>query len=87
MSAQPERVCPDCHRLHEAKFGVGGYEHDPEPGSLSICYYCSAFLVFTEDMGFRLLTDEEFERLPREAKGMLLGIRDRLTQKGLARPM
>lgn len=53
-----EASCPSCNR----SFTRATNEDDipPCPGDLTICVFCEAFLEYTEDMGVRQITTEEY---------------------------
>jgi hypothetical protein len=62
------RECPSCHRrldaMQSATIGrrpTGPRE--PAPGHATICAYCTAVLIVTEE-GFRLATQVEIDALP-----------------------
>ena len=64
----PATECPMCGERLDAATGVRD-EGPPEDdgGSVTICMYCSALLVF-EPGGLRVMTTREFEELPDELK-------------------
>ena len=48
----PKRHCPQCGSPNEAHSCINdiGVEHThPEAGDVSICLYCSALMIYTED--------------------------------------
>lgn len=62
-----EQRCPACGHAVNAAADVGGEQHAPKPGDVSVCIYCAELLVFTED-SLRLPTQGEmadFRRTPR----------------------
>lgn len=63
----PHHECPSCEMALDAATDAYG-EATPEPGDLTVCIYCAAILVFTDTMGLRLPTDEEFAALPQETR-------------------
>lgn len=52
-----ERHCPVCDSLLDGATGVNT-DGPPEPGALTICFYCGAPLRFTAE-GFDLIPDAE----------------------------
>ncbi len=64
----PDRHCPQCGSKNDANLcatdGVTEHVH-PASGDVSICLYCSALMIYTED-GLRDPTDEEFSKLRRD---------------------
>jgi hypothetical protein len=55
------RTCPSCFQTLSNVSGMGYRKADaqPKPGDRVICDVCAAILVFTDDGGMRLATDEE----------------------------
>ena len=66
----PEHACPSCRRLLDAASEVGA-KAVPQPGDLSICLYCKAWLVFNADMSLRLIEQEDIETLPEDLVNLL----------------
>jgi hypothetical protein len=48
MPLVPQPYCPFCTKLIDGYTPIGGRQH-PKPGDVSLCYYCSALLVFDGD--------------------------------------
>lgn len=46
----------------------------PEPGSITICYYCSAILIFSDDMALIKLSNKVFNSLSYEMRKKILKI-------------
>lgn len=63
--------CPKCNKLLDAATDANGVSI-PDPGDLSICFYCHTMLKFSDDMALRELTEIEFEALPVDEKRMIL---------------
>ncbi len=62
-----KHVCPGCG----AKLnGATSLEDSkaPNPGDYSVCLYCTAFLVFMEELAMRFMTEEELVELPDEQR-------------------
>lgn len=60
-----ESKCPACnYKLNAATGSVEG--EVPGPGDVSICINCTATIEYTDDMDLRLLTEKEYNELPRE---------------------
>jgi RNase P subunit RPR2 len=55
------RTCPSCFQTlrNVSRMGYQKAEAQPEPDDRTICDVCGAILVFTDDGGMRLATDEE----------------------------
>lgn len=62
----PATPCPVCEKLLNAAATIDEHERPPVTGDTTICCHCSAILVFTETLGLRLITDEEWNALPLE---------------------
>lgn len=72
--AVPPTRCVGCgHRLDRA--GPVDHSQEPKPGDLTGCMHCGAAMVFTETMGLRALTDDEWDALPHENRLELSMIR------------
>lgn len=63
--------CPKCNAILDSATDANG-TLVPDPGDLSICFYCHVMLVFGEDMALRELTEYEFKALPVDQKEMIL---------------
>jgi hypothetical protein len=66
-------ICPNCEKKLDAStcLDKGDPNHKPMPGSISICFYCAAFLVFDAQMRMQTLPGSEVVKLPREQVEML----------------
>lgn len=65
-------ACPACFIAVDDVAGINTKDESPNPGDLGICPYCGVFLVFSENSSLRLMTDDEFSRLPEQMKKLLL---------------
>jgi hypothetical protein len=54
--------CPNCEHILEEATGITTQDA-PKPNDVTLCIYCAAVLVFTEDMRVRLPTEEESNEL------------------------
>jgi hypothetical protein len=82
----PEDHCPTCNHLIDARTLVcSSKETTPDPDvenlSLSVCAYCSSYLVFGEDLKVRILDVDELLKLPNDILLSLTRIRN--ATKGL----
>lgn len=50
--------CPTCEHVLEAATGITT-DDAPKPGDVTLCIYCAAILVFTDDLRVRLPKEEE----------------------------
>lgn len=82
----PEAHCPVCNALLNSARDALGDEPAPVEGDLSVCAYCTSFLVFMEDMSLKLLTDEETLDLPKELVDVMKDLRDTLRANPLIHP-
>ena len=71
----PETKCPKCGQVLDATVNMLGDEA-PEPGNLSVCAHCTAYLVFNDDLTQRLMSDEEFIALPYDIRHKLFIARE-----------
>lgn len=56
---------PDCDYKFDAASAIDSSD-GPSRDDLSICAKCTSFLIYTDPPHVRLLTDEEFEKLPQD---------------------
>lgn len=65
--------CPACGYAN-LDCATGAFEEDltPKPGDLSLCIRCGDMLVFTDKLGLRLPTKEEYENLPDYVKKQII---------------
>jgi hypothetical protein len=56
--------CSSCSQILDANTPAGMKDAKPEPGSISVCFYCAQICVFNNDMTLRNITQEELESLP-----------------------
>jgi len=59
----PVNRCPRCNEKLDAASALTE-DVAVEPGDISMCMYCQAFLVFKDDLTLRLSTDEDMANLP-----------------------
>lgn len=62
----PKRVCLKCGSGNDAHQGFETKD-EPEPGDLSICWYCGHMAIFTK-RGLREPNEEEAERIAHSPK-------------------
>lgn len=56
--------CPSCkHDLDRASNASNTERCRPEPGDVSVCFYCLEVLIFAEGLGVRLPTPEELAEI------------------------
>jgi len=67
-------ACPACGEVIEAATGHG----TPAPGCVTLCIYCRAILIFTDDLQQRLMSNAEWAALPREQRELITRIREAL---------
>jgi hypothetical protein len=69
-------TCPACSAAIEAVTGTA----KPYAGGITLCVYCRAFLVFTEDLHQRVLSNAEWLALPRDYRRLLTSLREELAE-------
>lgn len=62
--------CPSCGHNLDAATAVNE-DAIPKSGDLTICAYCTAWLVFTDPQGVRIMTEDEALELPDDVLQML----------------
>lgn len=70
-------VCPNCDKHLDRSTGAG-HGQAPKPGDLSICYYCAVLSVFTDELGLRRVTLEEWVDLPPRERTLVLNIQQQI---------
>jgi len=75
----PDRACPVCNNKLDAASAINA-DTSPQPGDVSICFYCGSFLIYSDDMSSRLLTELEVYALDPHTKALLVETRQRLKQ-------
>lgn len=66
----PDARCPYCNAEINRATSASGAEA-PSPGDLSLCVYCQGLSVFSDDLTFRKITDEERASIDEETQGIL----------------
>ena len=74
VTRMPKVHCPICGEKLDAASPAEG-QGTPGPGDVSVCFYCTAFLVFGEDMAPELMSEETYKALDRETLAELSMIR------------
>lgn len=80
-----EPRCPACKAPLAAARGTKDPKDRPSPGDFSVCLYCSAALRFTEDLGLRLLTQQELDEAPAQMR-QALAIADSICRRRKGQP-
>lgn len=60
----PECACLQCGKVMDAASHPEDDTKTPRPGDVTICLYCGFLMAFTDDLGFRELTEEELGEIP-----------------------
>jgi len=60
----PECICPHCKAKLDAVHG----QEMPKEGDLSICVYCSTFLVFDKNLKLSILSKKEWNKLDEDTR-------------------
>lgn len=76
----PECRCPHCDHKLDAATSVEG-ESAPGPGDVTVCFYCTAFLVFGDALTLRLMTTDEIGELDAEVRGLLVRLRKQINAR------
>lgn len=72
-----EDQCPHCGHTFDCASSERK-EQVPEPGDVSVCLYCTGFMIFNEEMKLRVLTAEEIAEMPAEKRSDLIQLRKHL---------
>ena len=54
-----DQTCPHCRAVCDTHRSADGSDVQPMKGDFSLCAYCGYTLVFTDDGGFRLPTEDD----------------------------
>ena len=71
MPEIPPTPCPRCKRVNDAAEILPGLP-PPGPGTLAVCWSCTALLILGDDLRPRLLTDGEIDGLPDDDANQLM---------------
>lgn len=74
----PASACPSCGATLDA--AASPVEESPRPGDYSVCFECAAPLRYTDDMGLRLLTLGEVDRMEPDTSAQLQSLRDMIRE-------
>jgi len=77
----PDCDCPKCGMHIDAATSVNGEDVKPKAGDLSICAYCTEFLIFNEDLTFRSLNEQDIAELSTFTLGQLNTAREYLRSR------
>jgi hypothetical protein len=66
----PITMCWHCDRPLDAARNIPGQEGMPEPGAVSLCFYCGAVAVFEEGNLLRPPTEDELDELRQDHEFM-----------------
>jgi hypothetical protein len=62
---QKGNVCPFCFKLIDAATSLDS-DTPPDPEDITICVYCTSWLIFNDDMSLRVASQKDIEALPQE---------------------
>jgi len=74
--------CPVCGHNLDSEIWVTG-DKDPQPGDISICYYCASANEFTENLNLKNITVHDFKLLDDATKSTILSILREILSKPL----
>ncbi len=63
LTADVAPSCPTCQATLDGVTDPDG-ENTPRPGDFTVCAYCQEILTFTDELGLRLLEEEDIKLLP-----------------------
>jgi hypothetical protein len=75
----PEAHCPVCANKLDAASPTQGAPA-PEPGDVSICFYCTALLEFNENLIPELMSEETHKSLEPATLAELLRVRNAIRE-------
>lgn len=59
----PKEHCPCCGHHFDRASNVSDPPHHPEPGDVTVCFYCLEILIVGEGLSARLPTPEELAEM------------------------
>ena len=59
MTKVPASVCLNCGKRLNAAATMEDMNARPDPGDMTVCFYCGHLMAFADDLSMRELTDEE----------------------------
>ncbi len=74
----PVSPCPTCGKGLDRHLATRASSGPPRPGDYTLCAYCGVLLLFTEDMGVRLATGKDEERVTNEDRETLNRLQERI---------
>jgi hypothetical protein len=83
-SRVPPSMCLDCGRINDAATGVDhaeGPDAAPQPGDVTVCFYCGHIMVFGDDLMLRNPTDAEIREIAGDARILAVQRARRLAQR------
>lgn len=75
----PESHCPTCAKLLDSATSVSDAS-TPEPGDLSICFYCATLLTFDDNLVLQALGEDAFATLGEDLQRYLKQMRNRVLE-------
>ena len=66
----PSSACPGCGTKVDCSTHFG--DRRPEPGDVSICFYCASLLQFNNSLHLEAISEEELSRLPQPLQRKLI---------------
>lgn len=67
--------CPSCGMKADGAVCVEDDTKRPKPGNFSVCFECTTFLKFADDLSLMVLTAEEMRELPEDLQDQLWKMR------------
>lgn len=66
--------CPYCKAMVDTASPVNPGEV-PDPGDVSVCFYCGEFMKYGDDMRLEKLTQREFNQIPHSDRLKMIKIK------------
>lgn len=78
----PASHCPDCGAILDAATSIEK-DQRPAPGDVTVCFKCTSFLQFDDNMQLKTLPSSELRELPSDIRNILFKARKAIhdTQK------
>lgn len=73
-------VCPVCGYNIDSASAIDGVDAIPQPGDVSICFDCTSYLIFDENIKSRVLTVDEIVDLPSDILYELTAERNKINK-------
>lgn len=76
MHRTEKDYCPVCNHIINGATDIGNTDHIPKPGDVSVCFYCTSFLQFNDNLKLTEMTNLEVAELDHETRMIIVHARN-----------